>query len=122
MSPNGRRLPRGLVLDVDRLKSLNDEHGHLAGAAARWSVGHLIQAQLPPGTTACRYGGDEFVVAVPRCDRTAARRLAENLRAGVRRLSPTLNGTAFLAGTLSISVGVACASPKGALRDPIRCR
>ncbi len=106
------------VLDVDRLKSLNDVYGHLAGSAAVRTVGHLIQLQLPPGTTACRFGGDEFVVAIPRCDRTTARRLADRLRAGVLALSPTLNGTSFPAGTLSVSIGIACGSPTGGLRDP----
>jgi GGDEF domain-containing protein len=54
-----------LVLDLDRLNSLNDTHGHLAGAEAVRSIGHLIAGRLPAGGVACRYGGDEFVIAVP---------------------------------------------------------
>jgi diguanylate cyclase (GGDEF)-like protein len=107
------------VLDVDRLKSLNDAHGHLAGAAAVRTIGHVIRARMP-GATACRYGGDEFVVAVPRCDRGRAVRLADDLRASVRAVSPILNGILFPQGTLSISIGVVCASPVGAVRDPMR--
>ena len=38
-----------LVLDLDRLKALNDVHGHLAGAEAVRTVGHLIGAWTPPG-------------------------------------------------------------------------
>jgi PleD family two-component response regulator len=37
-----------LVLDVDRLKSLNDRYGDLAGAEAVRTVGHIIGEQLPP--------------------------------------------------------------------------
>ena len=45
-----------LILDVDRLKSLNDRHGHLAGADAVRTVGHVIAACSPPGSVACRCG------------------------------------------------------------------
>ncbi len=55
-----------LVLDVDRLKSLNDRYGHLAGAEAVRTVGHIIGQRLPSDAVGCRYGGDEFVVAVPQ--------------------------------------------------------
>ena len=69
-----------LVLDLDRLKSLNDTHGHLAGAEAVRSIGHLIAGCLPAGGVACRYGGDEFVIAVPDCDEQRALAFADQLR------------------------------------------
>ena len=62
------RAPLGLlVLDVDRLKSLNDKHGHLTGAEAVRTVGYVIAERIPGDAVACRYGGDEFVVAIPAC-------------------------------------------------------
>ena len=65
--PASRAPPSALlVLDVDRLKDLNDRYGHLTGAEAVRTVGHLIAQRLPPDAVACRYGGDEFVVAVPQ--------------------------------------------------------
>ena len=100
-----------LVLDVDRLKSLNDEHGHLAGADAVRTVGRLIADCVPPGGCACRYGGDEFVIALPRTDAARARRVADDLRRAVSACAPVLAGAAFPPGTLSISVGIACGSP-----------
>jgi len=97
-----------LVLDVDRLKSLNDVHGHLAGAEAVRTVGHIIGATIPPGAIACRYGGDEFVVALPDCRALQARAVADDLRQAVKSVAPVLAGVRFPAGTLSISVGLAC--------------
>jgi diguanylate cyclase (GGDEF)-like protein len=97
-----------LILDVDHLKSLNDRYGHLAGADAVRTVGHVIAAWSPPESVACRYGGDEFAVALPHCGRAQASRLAERLRHAVNEVAPVLAGHAFPAGTLSISVGVAC--------------
>jgi diguanylate cyclase (GGDEF)-like protein len=97
-----------LVLDVDRLKSLNDAHGHLAGAEAVREIGHIIGARVPARAVACRYGGDEFVVALPGCPNTAARAIADDICHTVHSVAPVLAGVPFSAGTLSVSVGVTC--------------
>jgi diguanylate cyclase (GGDEF)-like protein len=96
-----------LVLDVDRLKSLNDRYGHMAGSDAVREVGRIIAETVPSHGVACRYGGDEFVVALPRCDEARAQEIASSLRRRVHAAAPTLAGIPFPAGTLSISVGVA---------------
>jgi diguanylate cyclase (GGDEF)-like protein len=96
-----------LVLDVDRLKPLNDTHGHLAGAEAVRTVGQILAANLPADASACRFGGDEFVIAVPR-SKPDATTIATELCRRVNALAPILAGISFPAGTLSISIGVAC--------------
>jgi len=96
-----------IALDVDRLKSLNDRYGHLAGSEAVRVVGRIIADTVPPDAIACRYGGDEFVVALPRCAEAQAHEIADTLRHRVHAAAPTLAGTPFPAGALSISVGVA---------------
>ena len=96
-----------LVLDLDRLKSLNDTHGHLTGAEAVRTVGHILGSQLPADAVACRYGGDEFVVALPRRSEADVLGIADGLCRAVHESAPTLAGKRFPAGTLSISVGVA---------------
>ena len=112
-----------LVLDVDRLKSLNDQYGHLTGAEAVRTVGQVIGERLPPDAIGCRYGGDEFVIAVSRCTPSLVHRVADDLRRAVHASAPVLAGRPFAAGTLSISVGGACASfargssPAMSLRD-----
>jgi len=99
-----------LVLDVDRLKSLNDGYGHLAGAEAVRMVGHIIGQRLPSVAVGCRYGGDEFVVAVPQSTAFEGHSLADELCRAVHDCAPVLAGHSFPAGTLSISVGVVSAS------------
>jgi diguanylate cyclase (GGDEF)-like protein len=96
-----------LVLDVDRLKSLNDTHGHSVGADAVRLVGHLIDARLRNGAVACRFGGDEFVAALPGCGAEEALGIADDLRRAVHAHEPTLAGINFPPETVSISVGVA---------------
>lgn len=97
-----------LVLDVDRLKSINDRHGHLAGAEAVRLVGGVLAARLPPEAVACRYGGDEFAVALPQHTVDQALAVAGDVRLKVSELAPVLAGISFPRGALSISVGVAC--------------
>jgi diguanylate cyclase (GGDEF)-like protein len=99
-----------LVLDVDRLKSLNDTHGHLTGAEAVRTVGRIVGQQVPPGAVACRYGGDEFVIALPDGAEELVQQVAEDLRCAVQATAPVLAGHPFAAGTLTISVGGSCAS------------
>jgi diguanylate cyclase (GGDEF)-like protein len=96
-----------IVLDVDRLKALNDTYGHLTGAEAVRHVGHLIGACVPPDAVACRYGGDEFVVGIPRRTEAEVEALADELRRAVHASAPVLDGRPFAAATLSISVGLA---------------
>jgi len=96
-----------LVLDVDRLKSINDTHGHRAGADAVRTVGTVIAAHVPDPGFACRFGGDEFVIALPDHDPAAAAQAAEQLRRAVHATAPRLAGARFPAGTLSVSIGVA---------------
>jgi len=97
-----------LVLDVDRLKSLNDKYGHLTGAEAVRTVGHLVGQRCAADAVACRYGGDEFVMAIPRCTSSRALSVADDLRRVVRDTAPVLAGREFPPGTLSISVGASC--------------
>lgn len=99
-----------LVLDVDRLKSINDVHGHLAGGDAVRAVGHVLAVRLPADAVACRFGGDEFVVAIADCTTVRAEAVADDIRRTVKELAPDLAGQAFPAGTLSVSIGVACLS------------
>ena len=97
-----------LVFDVDRLKSINDVHGHLAGADAVRTIGRIVAERMTGGAIGCRFGGDEFVVALPAHDENAAGDAAQTLRQAVFAAAPMLAGFAFPPGTLSISVGLAC--------------
>jgi diguanylate cyclase (GGDEF)-like protein len=96
-----------LVLDVDRLKALNDTYGHLTGADAVRHVGHIIGAGIPPDAVACRYGGDEFVVSIPGRTEAEVGAIADQIRRTVNDSAPVLDGRRFAAATISISVGLA---------------
>ncbi len=96
-----------VILDLDHLKDLNARFGHLAGAQAIQTLGRLIADHLPDDAVACRYGGDEFVLALPNFSLPRALRWAESLRLRLARSSPTLAGHLLPPGTLTLSAGVA---------------
>jgi diguanylate cyclase (GGDEF)-like protein len=65
-------------LDVDHLKRVNDEHGHPAGDRILGAVGQALRRGLRSYDLVMRYGGDEFVCALPDCDLDeASERFAE---------------------------------------------
>lgn len=118
-----------LVLDVDRLKRINDTYGHLAGAEAVRTVGHIIGASLPSRAVACRYGGDEFVIALPRCAEAQARATAEELCRNVNAAAPILAGflsqrgpsRSALAWRAVLSIRMDTNRPAGTINQVRRC-
>jgi two-component system cell cycle response regulator len=51
-----------LMIDVDRFKAINDDHGHGVGDEVLRLIGRTIRAGCRPYDTACRFGGDEFAI------------------------------------------------------------
>ena len=61
-----------VFLDVDGLKFINDTQGHAAGDVALCEVAHMLSRSLRAGDIVFRYGGDEFVCALPYVNLDAA--------------------------------------------------
>ena len=60
------------MIDLDRFKASNDSHGHNAGDALLRRLGTAMRAQLRARDLASRWGGEEFTLALPGCDRRQA--------------------------------------------------
>jgi two-component system cell cycle response regulator len=93
-----------LVMDLDGVKAINDAHGHLFGAYVIGESGRVIGRVLGARGIAARFGGDEFVAAIPGAtlDQTAA--IGEEIRAAIAAHVFVREGTTLRPG---ISVGVA---------------
>jgi diguanylate cyclase (GGDEF)-like protein len=74
-----------IMLDVDGLKEYNDTHGHLRGSAVIRSVAQIVSEKLRSIDMLCKYGGDEFVVVLPRTPKQGAALAAERIRAAIDR-------------------------------------
>jgi len=75
-----------LMIDLDGFKNYNDVHGHLAGDTLLERVGEVLRSHTRPQDVAGRFGGDEFVLALPACDAVAASDVARRLLADVERI------------------------------------
>ena len=94
-----------IVIDIDHFKTINDTLGHDAGDVVLRRLGQLLRSKTRAGQAAVRYGGDEFVLALPDVKLGAACGFADRLRLAVlghdwASVAPGLHVTA--------SFGVAC--------------
>jgi diguanylate cyclase (GGDEF)-like protein len=94
------------IFDIDHFKNYNDTNGHPAGDELLRGMGRLIKANLRPRDLACRYGGEEFVIAMPDTDTDEAVQQAEKMRQAVAA-TPFLHGEKQPLGHVSVSGGVA---------------
>ena len=78
------RAPFSLVIsDVDNFKHYNDTHGHQMGDVVLARISGILKNRVRRGDLAARFGGEEFVVILPKCGSENAMRIAEQLRVAV---------------------------------------
>jgi diguanylate cyclase (GGDEF)-like protein len=74
-------VPLSLVMiDMDRFKQINDSHGHAAGDHLLKAFADCVRITLRKTDLAFRYGGDEFVIALPQTPVAQAVRVVNKLR------------------------------------------
>jgi diguanylate cyclase (GGDEF)-like protein len=98
-----------LFLDLDHFKLANDAFGHRFGDELLVWLGHLLPDLLPRIAWIGRYGGEEFVVILPRTPAEQAETVAETLRAQLDER--TFETSAAHGARLSVSIGVAGFDP-----------
>jgi diguanylate cyclase (GGDEF)-like protein len=93
-----------LLLDIDRFKLVNDRYGHLAGDAVLREVATALSEGVREADAVGRFGGEEFVVVLPKTGSREALHIAERLRARINHVQVAGQDGA----ALSASIGVAC--------------
>jgi diguanylate cyclase (GGDEF)-like protein len=97
-----------IVLDVDRLKPINDVFGHAAGDQVLKAVAATLLRQVRSSDVIGRLGGDEFALFLWNLSETDARAKAASLEQDIDRLTFTFRGRTVSAGA---SAGVAILGP-----------
>ncbi|HEY3593826.1 MAG TPA: diguanylate cyclase, partial [Polyangiaceae bacterium] len=97
-----------ITLDLDRLKQINDEHGHDAGNEAIRLVGEVLKGAVRSFEMVARQGGDEFAVILPNTGKLEAEHLAE-------RLCQKIAAQSVRGVPLSASIGVAARDANDAI-------
>lgn len=72
-----------LMVDIDYFKNFNDTYGHSTGDFVLREVSRIIKNNTRGTDIAARFGGEEFVLLLPRTDKPLAMGLAERIRASV---------------------------------------
>jgi two-component system, sensor histidine kinase LadS len=103
-----RRMPLALLmLDIDHFKALNDRHGHDAGDQALVAIAKRLSAEAGGEDVVARWGGEEFVLLLPRTGATAAGRIGERLRLAIAGTPVEIGDGVAVQLTASIGVGAA---------------
>lgn len=100
-----------LMIDADRFKRFNDDHGHLAGDTCLKSIAALVEMSARrPTDLAARYGGEELALLLPDTGLEAARAIATDLCRQVQALAiPHARNQPW--GQVTVSIGVAAIDP-----------
>ncbi len=72
-----------LVMDLDGLKAINDAHGHLFGAYTIGEAGNVIGRVISGHGIGSRFGGDEYIAALPGLDLPATAAMGERIREAI---------------------------------------
>ncbi len=104
------RTPFGiLMVDLDHLRRINNEHGHLAGDVVIRGIADVFREELRRYDVPARFGGDEFCVLLPATPPSEAAEIAERVRTAVADREFTAEGSS-VALRATVSVGLACSA------------
>ena len=98
-----------LLLDIDRFKHINDQHGHGVGDEVLKHVAKIIERSARSEDLSCRLGGEEFLVICPETGLKSAQSVAERIRQAIDAADlPTTAGVL----RVTASIGVAERTPE----------
>lgn len=92
-----------LLLDLDNFKQVNDQAGHLEGDRVLEQVGRVLQASVRDMDFVARYGGDEFVVVLPRAHAETSEHVRERIQ---RNMAQFIASYAADSGSSQAALGI----------------
>ncbi len=96
-----------VICDIDHFKAVNDTHGHDVGDQVIREFARRIRKNIRNIDLACRFGGEEFVIAMPGTDMALARVVAERIRNEVA-IHPFIVDEGAGQLPITVSLGVSC--------------
>jgi diguanylate cyclase (GGDEF)-like protein len=103
-----------LMADLDLLRSINNEHGHLAGDSVLRGVAEVFRIELRDYDTAARFGGEEFAVLLPETSAAEAAEIGERICAAVATRTFGDEHAAHTPVRATVSIGIASLSSDAA--------
>lgn len=102
-----------MVADINKMKEINDVHGHLNGDRAIKTVANVIRNTIPVSWKAVRYGGDEYVIIGDYDMSGGVETIRDEIIGKTRQVSEELN----MPFRLSVSVGYVIIDPENTLEN-----
>lgn len=99
------------LVDIDHFKTVNDQFGHPVGDAVLEQFARLLATSIRSHDTACRYGGEEFVLILPDTESVEAAKLCDRIRVAVQQM--TVPGRREVRVTASFGVTSAAVGGSG---------
>ena len=96
-----------VMLDIDHFKKVNDTYGHLVGDNVLRALSKLLKDSIKGKDVAARFGGEEFILALPQTPIDGAYKLAEQIRSSLEKMKWKIKDTGKSIGQISISLGIA---------------
>ena len=96
-----------LIVDIDRFKTFNDDHGHLTGDQVLRLVALSLKQNVKGQDLASRFGGEEFAIVLPETALAGATAVAERIRRAVMTKDLVKRSTGEHLGRITVSIGVA---------------
>ena len=93
-----------LMIDLDNFKRINDTYGHSVGDDVILSFAQSIKKSSVKDDVLCRWGGEEFLILLPKRDIYKAHMIAENIRQNVEKLRVQATNGKVISYTVSIGV------------------
>ncbi|MEM6694698.1 MAG: diguanylate cyclase [Pseudomonadota bacterium] len=107
-----------MIVDLDHFKAVNDRYGHAAGDAVLVEVARRMDACTRNSDVLARFGGEEFLVAIPNCAPSCAEHVADRIRYALAQRPVTIPGL-DQSIAVTASIGLAMSTAKHAEPDQL---
>lgn len=104
-----------LMIDIDNFKNINDNYGHSFGDTVLREIAKLLRSSVKSYDEVIRYGGEEFLVILYRCDENAIKFISERLRKGIKKIKFPSHESL----QVTVSIGCCIFRPNNKLADII---
>lgn len=96
-----------IMADLDLLRNVNNTYGHLAGDMVLATIGKIIRSIVREYDIAGRFGGEEFVIALPETDLAVAQDIAERIRQTIESTGIQVQASAIpIYVTMSLGIAI----------------